>query len=153
MPQVHQTRCPAWGFKNCLEIKWQQKKQNRTVPSVMGSYKKLCTLLDLCVSSLRRGHANLLCIVPILSDDPREESTWDALFGGGLLSRHPRWVADGLIDAKTARTGGPRLSGQNASSLAPPAGCAGFQHSKGDWSTPRQQGLAGPACLGRAPAA
>ena len=33
--------------------------------------KKLCTLLDLCVSSLRRGHANLLCIVPILTDDPR----------------------------------------------------------------------------------
>ena len=27
----------------------------------------LATLLDLCVSSLRRGHANLLCIVPILS--------------------------------------------------------------------------------------
>ena len=25
----------------------------------------LFTLLDLCVSSLRRGHANLLCIVPI----------------------------------------------------------------------------------------
>ena len=24
-------------------------------------------ILDLCVSSLRRGHANLLCIVPILS--------------------------------------------------------------------------------------
>ena len=36
--------------------------------------KKLGTLLDLCVSSLRRGHANLLCIVPILSDDPRRES-------------------------------------------------------------------------------
>jgi hypothetical protein len=30
--------------------------------------------LDLCVSSLRRGHANLLCIVPILTDDPRRES-------------------------------------------------------------------------------
>ena len=29
---------------------------------------------NLCVSSLRRGHANLLCIVPILSDDPRRES-------------------------------------------------------------------------------
>ena len=27
-----------------------------------------------CVSSLRRGHANLLCIVPILTDDPRRES-------------------------------------------------------------------------------
>ena len=34
----------------------------------------MCTLLDLCVSSLRRGHANLLCIVPILTDDPRRES-------------------------------------------------------------------------------
>ena len=33
--------------------------------------KKQFTLLDLCVSSLRRGHANLLCIVPILSDDPK----------------------------------------------------------------------------------
>ena len=28
---------------------------------------KSAILLDLCVSSLRRGHANLLCIVPILS--------------------------------------------------------------------------------------
>ena len=36
--------------------------------------KKLGTLLDLCVSSLRRGHANLLCIVPILTDVPRRES-------------------------------------------------------------------------------
>ena len=36
--------------------------------------KKLFTLLDLCVSSLHRGHANLLCIVPILTDDPRRES-------------------------------------------------------------------------------
>ena len=36
--------------------------------------KKHCTLLDLCVSSLRRGHANLLCIVPILSDDLRRVS-------------------------------------------------------------------------------
>merc|ERR1711903_119598 len=40
-----------------------------------GKRKKLFTLLDLCVSSLRRGHANLLCIVPILTDDPRREST------------------------------------------------------------------------------
>ena len=37
--------------------------------------KKFGTLLDLCVSSLRRGYANLLCIVPILTDDPRREST------------------------------------------------------------------------------
>ena len=32
--------------------------------------KNLEPFLDLCVSSLRRGHANLLCIVPILSDVP-----------------------------------------------------------------------------------
>ena len=38
------------------------------------TYKTCCTLLDLCVSSLRKGHANLLCIVPILTDDPRRES-------------------------------------------------------------------------------
>ena len=47
-----------------------------------GRAKKLFTLLDLCVSSLRRGHANLLCIVPILTDDPRRESRrqWETAF-------------------------------------------------------------------------
>ena len=35
----------------------------------------LFTLLDVCVSSLRRGHANPLCIVPMLTDDPRRESS------------------------------------------------------------------------------
>ena len=39
--------------------------------------KKFGPFLDLCVSSLRRGHANLLCIVPILSDVSEETS-----FGG-----------------------------------------------------------------------
>ena len=42
--------------------------------SLANKCKKLVSLLDLCVSSLRRGHANLLCIVPILTDDPRRES-------------------------------------------------------------------------------
>ena len=31
----------------------------------------MLTLLDLCVSSLRRGHANLLCIAPVITDDPQ----------------------------------------------------------------------------------
>ena len=56
--------------------------------------KKLFTLLDLCVSSLRRGHANLLCIVPILTDDPRRESE-TALWGscpGQLQACFARWV-------------------------------------------------------------
>ena len=47
--------------------------------------KKLFTLLDLCVSSLRRGHANLLCIVPILTDDPRRESK---NYSGGARDRN-----------------------------------------------------------------
>ena len=39
----------------------------------MKKVKKICyTLLDLSVSSLRRGHANLLCIVPILTGDLKE---------------------------------------------------------------------------------
>ena len=42
---------------------------------IMVGCKKLVTLLDLSVSSLRRGHGNLLCIVPSLTDDPRREST------------------------------------------------------------------------------
>ena len=53
--------------------------------------KKLFTLLDLCVSSLRRGHANLLCIVPILTDDPRRESrmTVDSLARHQTAKRIP----------------------------------------------------------------
>ena len=47
----------------------------RKAGPILELYKKFSTLLDLCVSSLRRGHANLLCIVPILTDDPRREST------------------------------------------------------------------------------
>ena len=30
----------------------------------------------LCVSSLRRGRANLLCLAPSLADDPRRESNF-----------------------------------------------------------------------------
>ena len=36
---------------------------------------KLFTLLDSCVSSFLRGHASILCIDPILTDDPRRESS------------------------------------------------------------------------------
>ena len=44
---------------------------DRLWPSVsVSEAQKTVTFLDLCVSSLRRGHANLLCIVPIFTDDP-----------------------------------------------------------------------------------
>ena len=53
-----------------------KQSTHRHTPSLAKSslFKKLGIFLELCVSSLRRGHANLLCIVPILSDDPRRES-------------------------------------------------------------------------------
>ena len=47
--------------------------------------KQISTLPNLCVSSLRRGHANLLCIVPILTDDPRRESVTARILLGSLL--------------------------------------------------------------------
>jgi len=55
----------------------------------------LFTLLDLCVSSLRRGHANLLCIVPILTDDPRRESEIERRFVRRIVSRE----LDSLLSA------------------------------------------------------
>ena len=52
----------------------EQQQQASRGRSSCRAAKNLVTLLDLCVSSLRRGHANLLCIVPILSDDLRREA-------------------------------------------------------------------------------
>ena len=60
-------RCPTLPINPAFIVQMTQ----------WGIWKKLGTLLDLCVSSLRRGHANLLCIVPFLSDDPRKESIAD----------------------------------------------------------------------------
>ena len=58
--------------------------------------KKLVTLLDLSVSSLRRGHANLLCMVPILSDDPRWESTGQC--AKKVLTLLPPGITSATID-------------------------------------------------------
>ena len=44
--------------------------------ALAGGWEILFTLLELCVSSLRRGHANILRIAPMLTDDPRRESGW-----------------------------------------------------------------------------
>lgn len=55
--------------------------------------KIVFTLLDLSVSSLRRGHANLLCIVPIFSDGTPKRPTYlyRYLWGVGLsLNRYHR---------------------------------------------------------------
>ena len=60
--------------------------------SLANKCKKLVSLLDLCVSSLRRGHAKILCIVPILTDDPRKESKVTKSPGFQDLHTH-RWVS------------------------------------------------------------
>ena len=56
LKKIHKINKTKWG--------WAEKKKK----------KKFDTLLDLCVSSLRRGHANLLCIFPILVDDRNSDS-------------------------------------------------------------------------------
>ena len=42
-----------------------------TLPKILEPF------LDLCVSSLREGHANLLCIVPILTDVAEATQNWE----------------------------------------------------------------------------
>ena len=54
-------------------------------PRVANVAKQFSTLPDLGVSSLRRGHANLLCVVPILTDDPRRESVKPRIPSGRLV--------------------------------------------------------------------
>ena len=51
----------------------KEAKEAQILRDHRGRKKKFGPFLDLCVSSLRRGHANLLCIVPILSDVPKDE--------------------------------------------------------------------------------
>ena len=61
------------------------------------SGRELFTLLDLCVSSLRKGHANLLCIVPMLTHDcPTTEAVAGSGAGSveagfGTAAPHSRW--------------------------------------------------------------
>ena len=62
---------PSQGFN--FEV-CGSKGGREFIPRGLKSFYELSTLLDLCVSSLRRGHANILCAVPILMDDPRRES-------------------------------------------------------------------------------
>ena len=52
--------------------------------------KQMFTLIDLCVSPLRRAHINILCIVPMLTADPRRVST--------LLYQNKRSTARLIVD-------------------------------------------------------
>jgi len=76
-----------------LVVPNNQKKQTHQTKGKHSNQKKLVTLLDLCVSSLRRGRANLLCIVPILSDDPEGNPGFAAHGRPGLSNRECHWIA------------------------------------------------------------
>ena len=69
----------------------------------------LFTIVDVCASSLSRGHGNLLCIVPILKDDPRRESSVTRVL---LASRIPRSAS------RAAPRGRPKGSRRVADRLA-----------------------------------
>ena len=66
--------------------------------------KKFGPFLDLCVSSLRRGHANLLCIVPILSDVSEETKQGATLRFISWCFR--RWVAKVVLSFVPHRASG-----------------------------------------------
>ena len=67
----------AWQPTPCSSFSWHLPRLrpiHQGLPCCTW-HRKLFALLDVCVSSLRRGHANILCIVPSLTDDPRRESS------------------------------------------------------------------------------
>ena len=65
--ETKQRQQKAKDGPNCKKAKRKRKKE--TTKRKKKKEKKKRFLLDLCVSSLRRGHANLLCFVPNLTDD------------------------------------------------------------------------------------
>jgi len=82
----------------------------------------LLTLLDLCVSSLRRSHADLPHIVPILADDPRRESS-EALWiltaaAKGRLQLELLWMHLNLKGAVWQREEASRVNGGNLTRCA-----------------------------------
>ena len=72
--------------------KGTQKSSGKQQPCTHKTHKghKSRYFLELCVSSLRRDHANLLCIVPILTDVPCGIQQ-----GGGDLCPHTVFVEQG----------------------------------------------------------
>ena len=75
--------------------------------------KKFSALPDLCVSSLRRGHANLLCVVPILTDDPRRESVRESGPSARLVRPAAAAIVGNVVGgregAEPGKTGGGAL--------------------------------------------
>ena len=85
---THSVACIGCGAARCgegrgrrlvaaaLQGRPQLRDVGRLCSAGLSFSRVACTLLYVRVSSLRRGHANLLCIVPIIMDAPRRESTF-----------------------------------------------------------------------------
>ena len=65
----HFSPFPWWNSVHCRTNDRNRKEQQQSEWR-----EQLTTLLDLCVSSKRWGHSNLLCIVPNVTGGPRRES-------------------------------------------------------------------------------
>ena len=98
----------------CQSTEIVSRRNPPTVTQVAGLFEKLFTILDLCVSSLRRGHANLLCIVPIFSDSPRRGSGMHRDTRGRRWDHHRAfavWLVQWLSTPKRSSRSGNRTPG------------------------------------------
>ena len=92
---------PCHSLQDAVHVKVQKQTQKILEP-----------FLDLCVSSLREGHANLLCIVPILTDVTEVTSDLPDFW----LYIHKHSMAVASMGCKTTCIGDKRLA------CSPPAG-------------------------------
>ena len=80
----------------CLTRRGFRDKSEPGAPRRYSAISHLFTLLDVCVSSFPRGHANLLCTVQFLTDDPRRESESSASYSAishALVAARARLLA------------------------------------------------------------
>ena len=103
-------------------------------------YTQLFTLLDVRVSSLRRGHANLLCIVPILTDDARRESRRIDAYGTEVTNqrryqRYRTWLYLADFISRCAHAGTRTCAG--AQLFLPPWILKHRHLPSGAWFVPR----------------
>ena len=71
-PQATSTGMISSWLQRAFQVNLRRASLRRPANKLWGGHR--IQDLDLCVSSLHRGHANIICIVPSLTHDPRRES-------------------------------------------------------------------------------
>ena len=100
--------------KNAANLKTRLLAPRRILLAVPeSSMKKFSALPDLRVPSLRRGHVNLLCVVPILTDDPQRESVRESGPSARLVRPAAAAIVGNVVGgregAEPGKTGGGAL--------------------------------------------